>query len=247
VTAPHPVPTPIVALDVPSGDEALALVERLGDSCRFYKVGSELFTAEGPAVVRRLRAAGADVFLDLKFHDIPNTVAGAVRGAVALGVRLCTVHGSGGADMLRAAAEAAAPRGDEGTGCQVLAVTILTSLSGAVLAEAWGRGGVSVQDEVRRLAWAARVAGLHGVVCSGLEAGMLAAEHGDALATLVPGVRPEGSALNDQARVVTPGQAARARARYVVLGRAVTGADEPSAAMEAIVAEMAAAVAPAQG
>src|SRR5262245_17864815 len=124
---------PIVPLDVPTSAQALELVDLLGDRCRFYKIGNELFTAVGPSIVREVRARGCDVFLDLKFHDIPNTVAGGVRGAAELGARLVTVHASGGRAMLRAAVEAA------GDSCNVLAVTVLTSLTSAEVAEAWGR------------------------------------------------------------------------------------------------------------
>jgi orotidine-5'-phosphate decarboxylase len=232
-------PTPIVALDVPDAAAALALVARLGESCGFYKVGLELFAAAGPEVVRALHEGGSEVFLDLKFHDIPNTVAGAVRSAARLGVRLLTVHASGGAAMVRAATDAA--REVAGDRCGVLAVTVLTSLDAPAVAAAWGRPTVEVRDEVLRLAALAAEAGAHGVVCSGQEAGLVREAHGDRLATLVPGIRPAGGAAQDQARVVTPADAARAGARYVVLGRAVTGTADPAAALRAIRAELAAA------
>lgn len=225
--------TPIVALDVSSTADALRLVEALGDSCRFYKVGNELFTAEGPDVVRRLRAGAANVFLDLKFHDIPNTVAGGVRNAARLGARLVTVHSTGGDTMIRAAVEAG---GDE---CRVLAVTILTSLSGEAVAAAWGRQRIDVTSEVLRLAGIAARAGAHGVVCSGAEAAAVRAEFGDTLAVLVPGVRAAGTATQDQARVVTPRQAAECGARYVVVGRMVTAATDRRAAMDAVARDLA--------
>lgn len=224
--------TPIVALDVGSIADALRLAEDLGDSCRFYKVGNELFTAEGPDVVRRLRARGADVFLDLKFHDIPNTVAGGVRNATKLGARLVTVHATGGEAMLRAAVDAAAGE------CGVLAVTLLTSLSSEDVAEAWGRPQVDVTSEVLRLADVAARAGAHGVVCSGLEAARVRDEFGEALAVLVPGVRAAGGAVHDQARVVSPQQAAAAGARYAVVGRIVTAASDRRAAMQAVAHEL---------
>ena len=226
-------PTPIVALDVPALPAALALVDRLGAGCRFYKVGLELFTAAGPAAVAAVRARGAEVFLDLKLHDIPNTVAGAVRSAAATGARLLTVHAVGGPAMLAAATGAAA-----GTGCGILAVTVLTSLDAAEVAGAWGRATVAVGDEVLRLAGLAAAAGAEGVVCSGQEAARVRATYGAALGTLVPGVRPAGGAVQDQARVVTPAAAAAAGARWVVLGRAVTGAPDPAAALAALVAEL---------
>src|SRR5436305_9283031 len=138
--------TPIVPLDVPTAADALELVDYLGDTCRFYKVGNELFTAAGPGMVHELRSRGKDVFLDLKFHDIPNTVAGGVRNAAALGARLVTVHASGGRAMLAAAVAAAGPS------CGVLAVTVLTSLDANDIGEAWGRRDVDVSAEVARLA-----------------------------------------------------------------------------------------------
>ncbi len=231
---------PIVALDVATAGEALALVERLGPACRFYKVGLELFAAAGPAVVEALRARDRDVFLDLKLHDIPNTVAGAARSAARLGVRLLTVHASGGAAMVGAAVDAfdvvgAVPAGG------VLAVTALTSLDAASLAAAWGRPVVDVETEVLRLAGVARAAGAHGVVCSGAEARAVRGRYGDGLATLVPGVRLRGDGAGDQRRVVTPGEAAAAGARYVVLGRTVTAAADPEAALARATAELTAA------
>ena len=221
-------PIPIVALDVASADDALALVDELGDACRFYKVGSELFTACGPAVVHALRDRGVDVFLDLKFHDIPQTVGGAVRSAASLGVRLLTVHASGGEAMLRAAVLAA---GDPAS-CGVLAVTALTSLSAGQLGAVWGRSAdLSVTEEVLRLASLAQQAGAHGVVCSGEEAAAIKARFGSSLATLVPGIRLSGGSAHDQARVVTPAEAAAAGARYVILGRVVTAAPDRVSAM----------------
>ena len=213
-------PVPIVALDVPTTDAALALVGQIGDACDFYKVGLELFVAAGPSIVETLRARGVDVFLDLKLHDIPNTVAGAVRSAAGLGARLLTVHASGGAAMLAAAADAAA-----GTGCGILGVTVLTSIE-------------APESEVLRLAGLAADAGLHGVVCSGREAAAVRARWPHELATLVPGIRPAGAATHDQARVVTPRQAAEAGATYVVLGRAVTQAAQPRDALRAIASEL---------
>ena len=226
--------TPIVALDFPNAAAALALVDALGDSCGFYKVGSELYTAEGPRVVREVQARGASVFLDLKFHDIPNTVSGAVRNAALLGVRLLTVHASGGTAMLRAAAEAAATVPE----CGVLAVTVLTSMEAAALGESWGRPIPDVNAEVLRLAELASQAGLHGIVCSGLEAAQVRDRFGGRLATLVPGVRLAGGATQDQARVVTPRTARDAGARYIILGRAVTAAAEPLEAMKRVRADL---------
>ena len=223
---------PIVALDVPDESRALALVERLADTCDFYKVGSELFTAAGPAMVRALRDRGKRVFLDLKFHDIPNTVRAACRSAASNGASLVTVHGLGGSLMIEAAVEGA------GTTCGVLAVTVLTSLDGSTLSEALGREIASVPDEVSRLAGVANSAGAHGVVCSGQEAGRISSEYGNRLAILVPGIRLPGDSKNDQSRVVTPAQAAEAGATYIVLGRTVTAAADHKAAMARVLSEL---------
>ena len=227
--------TPIVALDFPTAGAALSLVDRLGDACRFYKVGSELFCAEGPSIVSQLRARGNDVFLDLKFHDIPNTVRGAVASASALGVRLVTVHASGGRAMLEAAVAGA------GDHCRVLAVSVLTSLGGAALGESWGRGDIDVESEVLRLARLSAHAGVHGLVCSGGEAAAVRRDLGSGLELLIPGIRFAESATHDQTRVVTPAAAVRAGATYLVLGRVVTAAPDPSEAMADARAEIASA------
>jgi orotidine-5'-phosphate decarboxylase len=220
---------------VPSAADALTLVDDLADRCTFYKVGNELFTAEGPSMVRTLVGRGRDVFLDLKFHDIPTTVAGGVRNAAELGARLVTVHGTGGRRMLEAAVRAA-----EGTRCGVLVVTALTSLDAAELGDAWGRSGpVDVGDEVLRLSELAVGVGAHGVVCSGREARLVSAAFGDRLSILVPGIRAAGGPAQDQARVVTPSEAKAAGARYVIIGRMVTGAPDRRAAMEAVLRELA--------
>jgi orotidine-5'-phosphate decarboxylase len=227
--------TPIVALDFPSAKTALELVDRLGNRCSMYKVGNELFTAAGPFIMEELRARGRSIFLDLKFHDIPNTVAGAVKAGAAMGARLMTVHASGGSAMLRAAVEAAGDQDKVG----ILGVTILTSLTGKEVGEAWGRDGVDPMKEVLRLAGLAAGAGAHGIVCSGLEAAAVSKQFGQRLNLLVPGVRPAGESANDQARVVTPADAAKAGARYIVIGRSVTTASDPSAAMSRINEEIA--------
>ncbi len=228
-------PRVIVALDVPTRESALALVERLGVGCDFVKVGSELFTAAGPAVVEELRGRGCDVFLDLKLHDIPNTVRGAARAASALGVRLLTVHASGGREMIEAAVEGA------GEGCGVLAVTVLTSLDAPALGEIWGRPVGDVPGEVLRLAELAASAGARGIVCSGWEAGAVRRAYGDRLELLVPGVRLAGGAVHDQRRVVTPAEAAALGASYLVLGRAVTASADPAGVLEQVRGEIGAA------
>lgn len=221
-------PRAIVALDAPTLADALRIVEDLGDSCDFFKVGSELFTAAGPEAVAALRHRNVDVFLDLKFHDIPNTVRGAVQSASRLGAALVTVHAAGGPDMLSAAVEGAGER------CRVLGVTVLTSLDATGLAQSWGREVNAVSDEVLRLAGLARSSGAHGIVCSAREAAAVRAAHGDALALLVPGIRLDGGAVHDQARSATPGEAVAAGADYIVLGRAVTGAPDPRATMRRV-------------
>jgi orotidine-5'-phosphate decarboxylase len=221
---------PILALDVPTASEGLELVEYFGDRCGFYKVGNELFTAAGPGMVRELSARHKSVFVDLKFHDIPNTVAGGVRNAAELGARLVTVHAAGGLTMVQKAVEAA------GESCGVLAVTVLTSLTAPELADAWGRSAESlvVEAEVLRLAELAARAGAHGIVCSGREAELVKREFGDRLSILVPGVRGAGAAVQDQARVVTPAEAAAAGARYIVVGRMVTAAADRRGAMDTV-------------
>ena len=221
-------PIPIVALDFPRGDAALAMVERLGEACKFYKVGSELFTAAGPQIVQTLRALGKDVFLDLKFHDIPNTVRGGTRSAAAIGAKLVTVHATGGREMIEAAVEGAGPN------CGVLGVTILTSIDAAMLRTAWGRKTLEVYGEVLRLAGECAEAGAHGVVCSGLEAQKIGAKYGDKLKLLVPGIRPAGGRTDDQKRTVTAAEAARAGANYIVLGRMITEAKEPASELKSV-------------
>lgn len=226
-------PVPIVALDVPDAAAALALVDRIGPRSDFVKVGLQLFTAAGPSVVRALRERGRRVFLDLKLHDIPNTVAGAVRAAAALDVDLLTVHASGGSAMLRAAREAA-----EGSGVRLLGVSVLTSLGGTELARSWGRGSVRVGDEVVRLAEVASEAELHGVVAAVREIAPIRASAAGGLRILTPGIRLPGDAPGDQARVATPAEAASAGADYLVLGRSVTAASDPAAAFDAALEQM---------
>jgi orotidine-5'-phosphate decarboxylase len=223
---------PIIALDVPSTADAMAMVGDLGELCGFYKVGTELFTAAGPDVVRRLMGAGKKIFLDLKLHDIPNTVEAAARSAARVGASLLTVHASGGDAMMRAAVSGA------GEDCGILAVTVLTSLDERSVARAWGRTDLRMEEEVLRLAGQAFDAGLHGVVCSGREVKGVRDKFGGGLAPLVPGIRFAGGAEHDQSRVVTPGQAAASGARYIVVGRAVTGERRPREAMARIWSEL---------
>jgi orotidine-5'-phosphate decarboxylase len=223
----------IVALDVPSATQARQIVQSIGESANTYKVGKQLFTAEGPQIVRDLVSSGRKVFLDLKFHDIPNTVAAAVRQAAELGISMMTVHASGGSKMLKAAADAAA---QSPTRPMVLAVTVLTSLSDADLSEIGIAGNVITQ--VITLGSLARKAGCGGLVASAKEAPELRRELGNDFAIVTPGVRPAGSAPGDQARVLTPREAIAAGATYLVVGRPILEATDPSQAADALVREI---------
>jgi orotidine-5'-phosphate decarboxylase len=211
------------------------MARRLGPLAGMFKIGSQLFTAEGPRAVEGIAALGAGIFLDLKFHDIPNTVAGAVRAAAALpGLELVNVHASGGLEMMRAAARAV-------TGLRqrprVLAVTILTSLDAAALRRVGMIG--PPQRRVVALARLAQQAGLDGVVCSAHELHSIRQACGSKFLTVVPGIRPASAAKGDQSRVATPAQAIRAGADYLVVGRPITAARDPRAAAEAILDEIA--------
>lgn len=226
----------IVALDVPSAAKARQIVQSIGEAATTYKVGKQLFTAEGPGIVRDLVASGRKVFLDLKFHDIPNTVAAAVRAAAELGVNMLTVHAPGGSKMLKAAAEAAAQSDSKP---MVLAVTVLTSLSDADLQEVGVSG--TVLSQVLRLGALARTAGCGGLVASAKEAAELRRELGEGFAIVTPGVRPAGTSVGDQARVVTPRDAIAAGATHLVVGRPILEAADPATTAAEIVAEMEAA------
>jgi orotidine-5'-phosphate decarboxylase len=223
----------IVALDVPSATQARQVIQSIGESANTYKIGKQLFTAEGPQIVRDLVASGRKVFLDLKFHDIPNTVAAAVRQAAELQVSMLTVHASGGSKMLKAAAEAAAQSEAKPL---VLAVTVLTSLSDSDLSEIGVAGNVATQ--VLRLGALARNAGCGGLVASAREARELRQELGDDFAIVTPGVRPAGAAVGDQARVLTPKEAITAGATFLVVGRPILEATDPSQAAQNIVREI---------
>lgn len=221
----------IVALDVDSRERAERLVEELGPHVGMFKVGKELFTSEGPEMVRSIVASGGRVFLDLKFHDIPNTVAKAVGAASRLGAFFLTVHASGGRAMLEAAASALPA---EGT--QLLAITVLTSHTDESLREAGARG--TVQETVRQLAVLARESGIDGVVCSPHEIALIRETAGDDLVIVTPGIRPKGAAKGDQARVTTPAEAVRLGCDYIVVGRPITEAASPADAARAIVEEL---------
>lgn len=221
----------IVALDTSRAATALALVDRLGPACSFYKVGLELYTAAGPAVVASLRDRGKDVFLDLKLHDIPNTVARATARAGELGARFLTVHATGGREMLAAAARAAPPS------LRLLGVTVLTSLDAAGLGDVFGRPVADVGAEADRLAALARDVALGGVVCAASEAGRIRAVLGSKSHIVTPGIRPAGEPHHDQRRVRTAAQAFRAGATHIVVGRPVTRSSDPAAAFERIVVD----------
>jgi len=233
----------IVALDLPSGNAATRMAERLHGHAGMFKVGSELFTAEGPVPVRYLVTTGHRVFLDLKFHDIPNTVRAAAREAAELGVSMVNVHASGGRKMMEAALEGARSAGIGGgdeARPKVLAVTILTSLESQDLEEL-GISGAPV-EAVLRLARLAQCAGLDGVVASPREISAIRQACGPGFLIVTPGIRPASAATNDQARIATPASAIAAGADYLVVGRPITGAPDPVAAADAIVAEMEGAV-----
>lgn len=222
----------IVALDVSTAAAAQKIVAAVGDSALTYKVGMQLYTAEGPQVVRDLVALGRRVFLDLKYHDIPNTVGQAVAEAAKLGVSMLTVHASGGARMLQAAVEAAKARPE----LMVLAVTVLTSMDEQDVERIGMRGSLS--DSVVRLATLAVANGCQGIVTSARESATVRAELGAGFAIVTPGVRPAGSSVGDQVRVVTPAEAIKAGASHIVVGRPITHADDPAVAARAILEEI---------
>jgi len=223
----------IVALDVRSAAEAQKLVRNLGAVVSTYKVGNQLFTAEGPDLVRELVGSGKKVFLDLKFHDIPNTVAGGVGSAAALGVSMLTVHAAGGSAMLRAAVEAAK---QASTPPMVLAITVLTSLSDADLQETGVAG--RTPDHALVLATLAHKCGCHGVVASPHEARVIRQNLGAGFVIVTPGIRPAGSGQGDQSRVNTPAEAIAAGADYLVVGRPITQASDPVQVARQIVNEI---------
>jgi orotidine-5'-phosphate decarboxylase len=227
----------IIALDVQTKEEGIALVSKLKDA-RTFKVGLELFTAEGPALFKKLKALRKDVFLDLKLHDIPNTVAGAVRSAFRHGVQMMTIHTSGGREMMAKAAETARQVSAElGRPKPILlGVTVLTSLKGGELEEIGM--GPDVARQVLRLAGLAKAAGMDGVVCSPQEIEVLRKEFGRDLIIVTPGIRPLWAAAQDQKRIMTPAEAIAKGADYLVIGRPVTGASSPQEAFLKVVEEL---------
>jgi orotidine-5'-phosphate decarboxylase len=229
-----PDPKVIVALDFPDAKSALDLAARLDPAQCRVKVGKELFTAAGPALVEDLVGRGFGLFLDLKFHDIPNTVASACRAAAALGVWMLNIHASGGRAMLEAARDAI-PR-DAGAP-RLIAVTLLTSMSESDLADIGIRG--TPDEVVMRLARLARACGLDGVVCSALEAPALRAMCGADFLLVTPGIRPSDASVDDQSRVMTPSSAIASGASYLVIGRPITRASNPLEVLERINADIA--------
>jgi len=224
----------IVALDAPDAASALALVNQLEDTCHWFKVGLELFVAAGPAVLEPLLKRGHSIFLDLKFNDIPNTVAGAVRSAAALGVHMMTVHASGGPAMLASAHAALEGLADPP---ELLAVTVLTSMDQSqVHAVGLNR---SPAEQVELLARMGLGAGIRGFVCSPQEVATLRALTGPEGVLVIPGIRPAGSGVGDQKRIATPADALRQGASYLVVGRPITEAPDPAEAATAILEEMA--------
>lgn len=225
----------IVALDVNGRAEAEERVKQLGDAVSFYKIGLELYTAEGPDIVKAVKAFGKKVFLDLKFHDIPRTVARAVQSGGKLGVDLMTIHACGGRAMIRAAAESAAEFGAAAP--KILAVTVLTSLDETDLRDI-GVTGRTPADQVRAAAFMAVASGADGLVSSPREVGALSRALRAGTLFITPGVRPAGADVGDQKRVATPADAVRDGATHLVVGRPILGAADPAAAARAIRAEM---------
>ena len=225
----------IVALDYPASEPALALAEQLSPSLCRLKVGKELYTRCGPGLVEKLQAMGFEVFLDLKFHDIPNTVAGAVRAAGELGVWMVNVHAGGGRRMMEAAMESLQAFQSKPL---LIAVTVLTSMTEEDLRELGYRE--TAAQRVLRLAALTAESGLDGVVCSAMEAEELRRARGEDFCLVTPGIRLAGDSANDQRRVVTPGEAMANGADYLVIGRSVTGADNPLQALERVHQELAA-------
>ena len=221
----------ITALDFPDVEGAMALVDRIGEAGVWYKVGKQLFTACGPKVVEQLKERGKKVFLDLKYHDIPNTVAQAVASAARIGADMCNVHALGGPAMLSSAAEAA-----EKARILLTAVTVLTSMDAGELAAV----GIerSPEEQVLRLARLAQSNGVAGVVCSSLELDAIRSACGRDFVTVVPGIRPADSSADDQKRIMTPRQAAQRGADFIVVGRPITKAADPAAAAAAILSEL---------
>jgi len=233
--SPLPIISPrdrlIVALDFPTKSKALALVSALSDAVSIYKIGLQLYTAAGPEIIRAVAATGAKIFLDLKLHDIPNTVAKAVAAAGELGVQMLTVHLSGGRAMLSAAVEARPPN------LFLLGVTVLTSATPETLSETGVNSGI--EEQVLRLAELGQRSGIDGLITSPHEIRVLRERFGDQMRLITPGVRPSWAAANDQKRFTTPNEALKSGADYLVIGRPITADPDPRAAVDRLLAEIA--------
>ncbi len=229
-----------VALDYPKASDALAMAEKLAPLGISYKVGMQLFYAEGMSIVQQLRAYGKTVFVDLKLHDIPNTVAGSVDSLVRQGVDFLNVHTQGGCEMMQAAVQSAqaVAKTSGNAAPKVIGVTLLTSLNESALTEFLLVNGVSVNEYVQHLALQAKKAGLDGVVCSAQEASAIRAACGPDFLLVTPGIRPAGADEQDQSRVITPAQALKNGSDYLVIGRPITGAANPLEATQRILDEM---------
>jgi orotidine-5'-phosphate decarboxylase len=223
----------IVALDVDTLADAEKAVDKLGGKVEWFKVGKQLFTAEGPPIVRMLKSRGFKVFLDLKFHDIPNTVAQAVKSALSIGADMVNFHATGGSEMIRVAVEKNRPDFPD---AELIAVTVLTSSGQSVLDELQISG--TPADAVVRFAGLAKDSGADGVVCSAWEIEVLKDTYGSEFKVVVPGIRPKGSSVDDQKRIMTPRQAAELGADYIVVGRPIMKAEDPVAAAEAVLEEL---------
>ena len=230
----------LVALDYPTADQAMAMAQQLDPEVCRVKVGKELFTRCGPGIVESLHGLGFDLFLDLKFHDIPNTVAKACAAAAELGVWMVNVHASGGRRMMEAAREAVERSSASDQRTKLIAVTVLTSMERSDLQEI----GLDIDplDQVKRLAALTQSSGLDGVVCSAQEASALRAQAGEGFELITPGIRPANAEKGDQRRVMTPAEAIAAGSTYLVVGRPITGAADPAASAAAIQAEVSAAL-----
>ncbi|WP_200760883.1 orotidine-5'-phosphate decarboxylase [Effusibacillus dendaii] len=228
-----------VALDFDNGEDALRMVDRLGETVRCYKVGMELYFKTGPQILHQLQEAGKQIFLDLKIHDIPNTAAGAARSCTSFGVSIINVHAAGGIEMMKQAKQAAIETAAALSIDRplVIAVTQLTSTDRQMMNEQIGIQG-SVEDTVVRYAKLAQEAGLDGVVASGQELAAIRQACGDGFVTVIPGIRPAWAASNDQKRILTPADAIKAGAHRLVVGRPITHADDPQDAAKRILEEM---------
>lgn len=224
----------IIAADVATRDEAMQLMEQIGEKAIWYKIGMQLFTSEGPQIVKEFKNAGKKLFLDLKFHDIPNTVFGAVSSAAAIGVDMLTIHTCGGTEMMKKAAEA---RDKAGTGLKILGVTLLTSIDEAT-AKNELRLSIPAQGYVLQMADMAASCGIDGVVASAQESAPIKQQNGSKLWVVTPGIRPVWASKDDQARIKTPAQAILDGSDQLVIGRPITGAQDKKQAFQMIIDEI---------